>query len=307
MDFKHISVMLDECIDGLNIKPEKIYLDGTAGGAGHSIQIAKRLTTGKLIALDQDPTAVAIATERLAQYKTAQVVKCNFREMDFAIDQLGIGSIDGVLLDLGVSSHQLDEASRGFSYHNDAPLDMRMSQEGLSAYDIINEFDIHQITKILREYGEENFAWQIAKNICKQRETAPIKTTLEFAEIIKRSIPAAKKRDKNPCKKSFQAIRIAVNSELQSLATGLEVAFNRLNSGGRLVVLTFHSLEDRMVKIAFNDWCKGCTCPSEFPICICNNKPKAKLVNKKPIVANKDEQEENKRSRSAKLRILEKL
>ncbi|MEG2813678.1 MAG: 16S rRNA (cytosine(1402)-N(4))-methyltransferase RsmH, partial [Oscillospiraceae bacterium] len=174
-------------------------------------------------------------------------------------------------------------------------------------YDIVNDFDIHQITKILRDYGEENFAWQIAKNICAKRQEAPIKTTLELAEIIKMSIPAAKKREKNPCKKSFQAIRIAVNSELQSLSTGLEVAFNRLNSGGRLVVLTFHSLEDRIVKVAFNEWCRGCTCPSEFPVCICNNKPKAKLINKKPIIATKQEQEENKRSRSAKLRILEKI
>ncbi|WMJ23767.1 16S rRNA (cytosine(1402)-N(4))-methyltransferase RsmH [Paludicola sp. MB14-C6] len=307
MDFKHISVMLDECIEGLNIKPDGIYLDGTAGGAGHSSEIAKRLTSGRLIALDQDPDAIQIATERLSEYKTAQVVSANFRDMDSVLQELQIDGIDGILLDLGVSSHQLDVTERGFSYHGDAPLDMRMSQKGISAKDIVNTYSVNELTRILREYGEENFARKIAFSIEKARAIKPIETTAELAELVKSSIPAAKRREKNPCKKTFQAIRIAVNGELDSLSEGLDKAFSCLNPGGRLVIITFHSLEDRMVKHRYLEWCKGCTCPPDFPVCVCGNQPKARLVNRKPIVATEEELEYNRRSKSAKLRILEKL
>ncbi|MEG0691890.1 MAG: 16S rRNA (cytosine(1402)-N(4))-methyltransferase RsmH [Oscillospiraceae bacterium] len=307
MNFKHISVMLDECIEGLNIKPDGVYLDGTAGGAGHSSEIANRLKDGMLIALDQDPDAIEIATKRLSQFKQAKVISANFRNMDVVLQDLGIEGVDGILLDLGVSSHQLDVLERGFSYKGEAPLDMRMSQNGLSAKDVVNTYSVNELTRILREYGEESFARRIAFNIEKARQTKEIETTYELAEIVKASIPAARRREKNPCKKTFQAIRIAVNSELDSLSEGLDKAFASLNSGGRLAILTFHSLEDRMVKHRYLEWCKGCTCPSEFPICICNNKPKAKLVNRKPIIATDEELEMNRRSKSAKLRVIEKI
>ncbi|MFZ2538533.1 MAG: 16S rRNA (cytosine(1402)-N(4))-methyltransferase RsmH [Oscillospiraceae bacterium] len=307
MNFKHISVMLDECIEGLNIRPDGVYLDGTAGGAGHSSEIANRLNDGMLIALDQDPDAIKIATQRLSQFKQAKVISANFREMDIVLAELGIKGVDGILLDLGVSSHQLDVLERGFSYKGEAPLDMRMSQTGLSAKDVVNTYSVNELTRILREYGEESFARRIALNIGKAREKKEIETTYELAEIVKASIPAARKREKNPCKKTFQAIRIAVNSELDSLSEGLDKAFASLNSGGRLAILTFHSLEDRMVKHRYLEWCQGCTCPSQFPICICNNKPKAKRINRKPILATPEELEVNRRSKSAKLRIIEKL
>lgn len=307
MEFKHISVLLDECIDGLAIKPDGIYLDGTAGGAGHSSEIAKRLTSGRLIALDQDPDAIKVATSRLSQFKTAQVIQSNFRNMDRVLSELEIDGIDGILLDLGVSSHQLDEASRGFSYHQDAPLDMRMSQSGASAAEIVNSCSVEEIARILREYAEETFAYKIALAIEKARQQKPIETTLELAEIVKSAVPAAVRREKNPCKKTFQAIRIAVNGELDSLSEGLDIAFASLSQGGRLAIITFHSLEDRMVKHRYLEWCKGCTCPPQFPVCVCGNKPKARLVNKKPIIATAEELEANKRSKSAKLRIIEKL
>lgn len=307
MEFHHVSVMLNECIEGLSIDPNGIYVDGTAGGAGHSSEISKRLSRGKLIALDQDPDAVLIATKRLSEYSTAQVVQANFRDMDEVLSALQIEGVDGILLDLGVSSHQLDVRERGFSYHEDAPLDMRMSQQGMTASELVNSYPFEELARILREYGEEPFAARIAQNIIKARQKKEIKTTGELAELIKASIPAARKRDKNPCKRSFQAIRIAVNSEFDSLSLGLDKAFESLKSGGRLVVLTFHSLEDRMVKQRFAEYCKGCTCPSDFPICICGNTPKARLVNKKPITASQEELLVNRRSKSAKLRILEKL
>lgn len=307
MEFKHISVMLDQCIDGMNINKDGIYVDGTAGGAGHSCVIASHIENGQLIALDQDPDAILIATQRLSQYKCAKVINSNFKNMDEVLNKLEIASVDGILLDLGVSSHQLDEGSRGFSYHQDAPLDMRMSQEGTSAADIINTYTHGQIAKILKEFGEEKFAGSIASNILKAREIKPIETTFELAEIIRNSVPSARRREKNPCKKTFQAIRIAVNGELDSLSEGLNKAFDSLAPGGRLVILTFHSLEDRLVKHRYLEWCKGCTCPSQFPICICNNKPKAKLINRKPIIATEEELEANRRSKSAKLRIIEKL
>lgn len=307
MEFSHRPVMLDECIEGLAIRPDGVYLDGTAGGAGHSTEIAKRLSTGRLIALDQDIDAVETAAKRLAEYPCAAVVQENFRNMAAVLDRLGIDGLDGVLLDLGVSSHQLDTGERGFSYHVDAPLDMRMSQQGMSARDVVNLWSVDELTRILREYGEESFARQIARNIERARGQKPIETTFELAEIIKTSIPAARRREKNPCKRTFQAIRIAVNAELDSLSEGLEQAFAALKPHGRLVILTFHSLEDRMVKHRYLEWCTGCTCPPDFPICVCGKKPRAKLINRKPITACEQELEENRRSRSAKLRVVEKL
>lgn len=305
MEFEHVPVLLTEVLDGLDIRPDGIYVDGTVGGAGHSRQIASRLTEGGLlIGLDRDPDAVAVATERLAGMP-AKVIHCNYSEMRSALDSLGIGCVDGVLLDLGVSSHQLDEAERGFSYHQDAPLDMRMSQQGLSARDIVNTWDQGEITRILWEYGEEKFAPKIAAAIVRARETAPIETTLELAELIRNAVPQKFRREKNPCKKSFQAIRIAVNDEFGHLRAGLEAAFDALKPGGRLAVITFHSLEDRIVKQQFAAWCSGCTCPPDFPQCVCGKKPKGKLVNRKPIVAADTELAENLRSHSAKLRLIE--
>lgn len=308
MEFHHVSVMLDECIEGLNIAPDGIYLDGTVGGAGHSAAIAGRLSAkGRLVALDQDPTAIQIAEERLKPYPQAQVVNMNFRNMDEVLAQLHIERVNGILLDLGVSSHQLDMPERGFSYHGDTPLDMRMSQQGMSAKELVNTYSVSELCRILREYGEEPFAFKIAQNIIKAREKKEIETTGELAAIIGSSVPAARKREKNPCKRSFQAIRIAVNAELDSLSTGLDKAFESLADGGRLVILTFHSLEDRMVKQRFASWCTGCICPPGFPICICGNKPRAKLINRKPLIASEEELAANRRSKSAKLRILEKI
>ena len=306
MEFSHVSVMLEESINGLNIKPDGIYVDGTAGGAGHSCEIAKHLNeNGLLIALDRDPDAVIAASERLSVYKNAKVIRSNYSQLREVLDSLGIDKVDGVLMDLGVSSHQLDTGSRGFSYHVDAPLDMRMSQDGMSAADVVNSYPEKELAKIIFEFGEEKFSRQIAANIVKARELSPVKTTLELAEIIKNSVPQKVRRDKNPCKKTFQAIRIAVNGELEHLSKGIDDAFYSLKSGGRLAVITFHSLEDRLVKQRFAGWCRGCTCPPDFPQCICGNKPQGKLVNRKPIEAEKEELEKNNRSRSAKLRIIE--
>ena len=306
MEFSHVSVMLEESINGLNIKPDGIYVDGTAGGAGHSCEIAKHLNeNGLLIALDRDPDAVIAASERLSVYKNAKVIRSNYSQLREVLDSLGIDKVDGVLMDLGVSSHQLDTGSRGFSYHVDAPLDMRMSQDGMSAADVVNSYSEKEYAKIIIEFGEEKFSRQIAANIVKARELSPVKTTLELAEIIKNSVPQKVRRDKNPCKKTFQAIRIAVNGELEHLSKGIDDAFYSLKSGGRLAVITFHSLEDRLVKQRFAGWCRGCTCPPDFPQCICGNKPQGKLVNRKPIEAEKEELEKNNRSRSAKLRIIE--
>lgn len=307
MEFHHISVMLNECIEALNIKPDGIYVDGTAGGAGHSSHIAAKLTTGRLLALDKDPDAVRTATERLAEYSCAQVVQSDFAQLSQVLDSLGIDKVDGILLDLGVSSHQLDTAERGFSYLQDAKLDMRMSQSGVSAYDIVNTYSADDLARILREFGEEKFAWKIAQNIVKDREKAPVETTLQLLEIIKKSVPAAVKREGNPGKKTFQAIRIAVNGELESLSTALDTAFDRLNTGGRFAVITFHSLEDRMVKQKFAAYTKGCICPPDFPICVCGRTPKGKLTPRKPIEPTAQELEVNRRSRSARLRVIEKL
>lgn len=306
MEFKHYSVLLNECLDGLNIKPDGIYADGTAGGAGHSKEIAKRLTTGRLIAIDRDPDAIKVATERLSGLN-ATVVHSNYTEIDKILEDLDIEGLDGMLLDLGVSSYQLDNAERGFSYHSDAPLDMRMSKEGLSAYDVVNTYSYGELVRILFEYGEEKFAKNIASNIVKTRESKPIESTSELAEIVKMSVPQKIRREKNPCKKTFQALRIHVNNELGGLSEALDKAFDALNVGGRLVIITFHSLEDRLVKQRFASFCQGCTCPPEFPVCICGNTPRGKLITKKPIEPSREELEVNNRSHSAKLRIIEKI
>lgn len=305
MEFHHISVMLNECIEGLNIKPDGIYVDGTAGGAGHSLHIAEKLSSsGKLIAFDRDPDAVKIASQRLEGFP-AEVVHANFSEIASVLKSKGITGVDGILLDLGVSSHQLDTAERGFSYKYDAPLDMRMSQSGISAADIVNGYTEDRLAKIIFEYGEEKFSRKIAANIIKQREIKPVETTLELADIVKASIPAKFRREKNPCKKTFQAIRIAVNGELDHLSLGLDSAMDCLAVGGRLAVITFHSLEDRLVKQKYAEWCKGCICPPDFPVCVCGRKPLAHLINRKPVTASPEELELNNRSHSAKLRIIE--
>lgn len=305
--FEHVPILLQACLDGLNIRPDGIYMDGTAGGAGHSKAIASCLTTGRLISLDQDPDAVAVATARLAGLP-ATVVHTNFRYADAALDSLGIEAIDGCLLDLGVSSHQLDTGSRGFSYNTDAPLDMRMSQAGPTAADLVNTLDREELTRILREYGEEPYAWAIAGKIVHARALEPILTTGRLAEIIASALPpAVRRKEKNPSRRSFQAIRIAVNGELDALSEGLDVIFERLAPGGRFAILTFHSLEDRLVKQKFRDWCTACTCPPEYPVCVCGGKAKAAAITRKPLVADAAEQAENRRSRSAKLRVIEKL
>lgn len=307
--FAHVPVLLEECLEGLAIDPAGIYLDGTAGGAGHSRQIALRLDGaqgGVLISLDQDPDAVATARARLAGLP-ATVVQINFRYAGQALDELGIPQINGALLDLGVSSHQLDDAARGFSYRADAPLDMRMSQQGETAADLVNTASREELSRILRDYGEEPYAWQIAGRIVDLRETAPFETTLQLAEAVASAMPPAQRRkNKNPARRTFQALRIAVNHELDALDEGLDTIFEHLAPGGRLCVITFHSLEDRLVKNKFRRWATACTCPPEFPVCVCGGKAKAKLVNHKPIEAGGQELEENRRSRSARLRVLEK-
>ncbi len=308
--FEHIPVLLDECLAGLALRPDGIYLDGTAGGAGHSREIARRLDAaagGRLISLDQDPDAVETAKARLAGLP-AVVVRANFRESGRVLAELGIERLDGALLDLGVSSHQLDDGERGFSYRTDAPLDMRMSQEGESAADLVNSLSREELARILREYGEEPYAWQIAGKIVSARAEAPIETTLALAQIIASAVPAAERRkNKNPARRSFQALRIAVNHELDALDEGLEDIFAHLAVGGRLCVITFHSLEDRLVKNKFRRWATACTCPPEFPVCVCGGRAKAKLITRKPIEAGQEELEKNRRSRSAHLRVLEKL
>ena len=307
MEFSHQPVLLQECLDGLAIKPDGIYLDGTAGGAGHSGAIARRLTTGRLISLDQDPDAIEVATQRLAGLP-ATVVQSNFRNAPAVLRQLGIDGLDGALLDLGVSSHQLDDGERGFSYRMDAPLDMRMSQSGPTAADLVNTASREELARILREYGEEPYAWAIAGHIVRLRECQPILTTLQLADTIASVLPpAVRRKDKNPSRRSFQALRITVNGELDALSEGLDGIFEALNPGGRFAIITFHSLEDRLVKNRFRQWATACTCPPELPVCVCGGKAKGRLVNRKPIEAAAQELEENRRSRSAKLRVIEKL
>ena len=309
-EFHHVSVLLDECIDGLNIRPDGIYVDGTLGGAGHSSQIAARLTTGRLIGIDRDPVALKAAGERLAPFgDKVMLVHSNFCEIANVLDNLGIDGVDGILLDLGVSSPQLDDGSRGFSYMADAPLDMRMNNgDVLTAETVVNTWSYEELRRILYDYGEERYAPQIAAGICRVREEKPIKTTLELVDVIRASMPAAALREKqHPAKRSFQAIRIAVNDELGAVRKVMEAAIPKLNPGGRLAIITFHSLEDRIVKNGMADAAKGCICPPNFPVCVCGKKPQVKLVNKKPIVSGEEELERNPRARSAKLRICEKI
>ena len=306
MEFSHVSVLLKETVDGAFTDPKGVYADITTGGGGHSLELAKRLDGGRLICFDQDKEALEAAGERLKGLPVT-LVRSNFCEMKSVLADLGIKELDGIIADLGVSSHQLDTAERGFSFHNDAPLDMRMSGEGLSARDVVNEYDEGELAKILFDYGEEKFGNRIAKGIVNARLTAPIETTGQLAEIIKSSVPAAYRREKNPCRKSFQAIRIEVNHELDVLETALTDGFDVLKVGGRMSVITFHSLEDRIVKNRFKEFCTGCTCPPEFPVCVCGRKPMGRLVDKKPITASPEELERNPRSRSAKLRIIEKI
>ena len=303
--------MLQECIGALNIRPDGIYLDGTLGGAGHSSQIARRLTEGgRLIGVDRDRTALAAAKERLAPYADrVTLVHSNFAEIDAILDSLGIPAVDGMLFDLGVSSPQLDDASRGFSYMADAPLDMRMDKDdALTAGAVVNTWPQGELRRILYDYGEERYAPQIAAAICRAREKAPVETTLELVDIIRSAMPAQALREKqHPAKRSFQAIRIAVNDELGAVSRMMQAAVGRLNPGGRLAVITFHSLEDRIVKSEMQQAARGCTCPPEFPVCVCGKKPLVKLVTRKPIVSGPAELEENPRARSAKLRVAEKL
>jgi len=310
MEFHHVSVLLDECIEGLNIKPDGIYLDGTLGGAGHSSQILKRLTTGRLIGVDRDPVALEAAGKRLeAVGGNFTLVHNNFENLSSILDELGIEKVDGILCDLGVSSPQLDDGSRGFSYMTDAPLDMRMNREdALTAYTVVNTWPREELRRIFFAYGEERYAPLIAAAIERKRQEKPIETTLELADIIKNAMPAkALKEKQHPAKRVFQAIRIAVNDELGAVERLMEAAPDRLNAGGRLCIISFHSLEDRIVKTAMQEAARGCTCPPQFPVCVCGNKPKMKIISKKPVVSQQQELDDNPRARSAKLRIAEKL
>ena len=309
-EFHHVSVLLDECIEGLNIKPEGTYVDGTLGGAGHSSEIAKRLTTGRHIGIDRDPVALKAAGERMAPYADrVKLVHSNFCEIRKVLEDLEIAGVDGILLDLGVSSPQLDDSSRGFSYMADAPLDMRMnSEDSLSAYEVVNTWPQEELKRILYDYGEERYAPRIAAAICSRRAEKPIGTTLELVDVIRSAMPAAALREKqHPAKRSFQAIRIAVNDELGAVEKVMRDAIPCLNPGGRLAVITFHSLEDRIVKNAMAAASKGCTCPPNFPVCVCGKKPQVKLITRKPITSTEEELERNPRARSAKLRICEKI
>ena len=309
-EFHHVSVLLEECIEGLNIKPDGVYVDGTLGGAGHSSRIAAELTTGRHIGIDRDPIALKAAAQRLQPWEDrVTLVHSNFCEIASVLEDLNIDGVDGILLDLGVSSPQLDDGDRGFSYMVDAPLDMRMNNEdSLSADTVVNTWSYEELKKILYEYGEERYAPKIAAAICSRREEKPIRTTLELVDIIRSAMPAAALREKqHPAKRSFQAIRIAVNDELNSVAKVMEDAIPKLNKGGRLAVITFHSLEDRIVKNAMASAAKDCTCPPNFPVCVCGKKPKVKIITRIPIVSGEEERERNPRARSAKLRICEKL
>ena len=310
VEFSHRSVLLDECIEGLDIRNDGIYVDGTAGGGGHSFEIAKRLDGGHLIAIDQDEVAIAAASKRLECYgERVSVVRSNFFELARVCDELGIREIDGLLLDLGVSSYQLDTPERGFSYMADAPLDMRMDKRGaLSAYDVLNGYEEEKIKKILYEYGEERYSAAIAAAIIRERQKKPIENTLELSNIIKYAIPPhAREGGHHPAKRSFQAIRIEVNGELAVIEPAIRDAVKLLRKGGRIAIITFHSLEDRIVKQTFASLAQGCTCPKNFPVCVCNNKPTLKVVTRKPILPSSAELEENPRSRSAKLRVAQKI
>ncbi len=305
-NFYHLPVLLEEVLAGLDIKPAGVYIDGTCGGAGHSREIAKKLSGGTLLGIDRDPDAVLAASERLAPYGF-RAARGNYSDIRDIARENGIEAADGILLDLGVSSHQLDTEERGFSYHGNAPLDMRMSREGQTAADLVNTLAESELARILFQYGEEKFSRRIAGEIVRRRTEKLIETTGELADIIGDSVPAKFKRDKNPCRKTFQALRIAVNCEFEHLDRGLDEAFELLKPGGRLCVITFHSVEDRIVKQRFASFCKGCVCPPDFPQCVCGKTPRGKLVNRKPAEASPEELEKNPRSRSAKLRVIEKI
>ena len=310
MEFKHVSVLLNECIDNLNIKENGIYVDGTLGGGGHSLEILKKLSKdGLLIGIDQDEDALKAAKNRLQNFDNVKYVHSNFYNVESVLNNLEIEKIDGILMDLGVSSYQLDTCERGFSYMQDAALDMRMNRENpLSAYNVVNEYEEEELFRIIKDYGEEKFAKRIARFIVENREKKPIETTLELVEIIKAAIPAKARREgPHPAKRTFQAIRIEVNSELSILNKTIEDAVNKLNKGGRVAIITFHSLEDRIVKLKFKELATSCTCPKEFPICVCGGKAKVKIISRKAIEPSKEEVLENPRSRSAKLRVIEKL
>ena len=311
MEFQHISILLSECLDSLNIRPDGVYVDATLGGAGHSLHIAQRLTEGgRLISIDRDDMALANAEKRLAEVRDrVTLVKSDFRNIDTAVASCGVEQVDGILFDLGVSSPQLDIAERGFSYMHDAKLDMRMDQQQpLSAYEVVNEWDRNEIRRILWEYGEERYAPQIAAAIQRAREQKPIETTLELADIIREAMPPAARREKqHPAKRSFQAIRIAVNDELKAVQEAMERSIDLLAPGGRLAVITFHSLEDRIVKNAFRSAAQGCTCPKDFPVCVCGKQAQVKLVARKPLLPSMEEIARNPRARSAKLRVCEKM
>lgn len=307
MTFSHLPVLLNETIDGLSVKPDGIYVDGTAGGGGHSSEILKGLRNGRLYSIDRDPDAIKTVTERFKDEPCSQIVNGRFGDMKTLLNSLGVYGVDGVLLDIGVSSHQLDTAERGFSFHEDAPLDMRMSQSGETAADLVNSLPYAELARIISTYGEEKFASSIARNIIKAREGKPLETTLELSEIIKASVPQRVRREGHPARQTFQALRIAVNDEFGELERGLDGAFDLLKAGGRLAVITFHSIEDRITKQKMASWAQGCTCPKDFPVCVCGNKPKVKIITRKPVVASAEELERNPRSRSAKLRICEKL
>ncbi len=311
MEFKHISVLLNESIEFLSIKKIGIYVDGTLGGGGHSLQILSQLgKDGILIGIDRDKEAIEAAKQRLKEYENQVIYhKGNYSEIKNILEKYDVDGIDGAVLDLGVSSYQLDNSERGFSYNHNAKLDMRMDREQeFSAYDVVNTYDRFALAKIFSDYGEEKFAMQIANKIDNYRKTKPVETTFELAELIKEGIPAAARREGgHPAKRVFQAIRIEVNSELTLLKRSVEDFFDVLKPGGRLAIITFHSLEDRIVKTCFKDFCTGCTCPPDFPICVCGNKPRGKIINKKPVIAGKEELENNPRSSCAKLRVIEKL
>lgn len=308
IQFVHKPVLFTETIDSLAIRPEGTYIDGTAGGGGHSEAILQHLKGGRLLSIDQDPDAIAACTARLSSYPGWMIRQGNFSNMDELAASCGITQVDGVLLDIGVSSHQLDTPERGFSYHTDAPLDMRMSQEGPTAADLVNTLSWQQLADIIRRYGEDKSAARISRAIVEAREKEPIHTTLQLADIIRNAVPAAVRRaEGHPARKTFQALRIAVNGELDRLSEGLEAAFSLLATGGRLAVITFHSLEDRIVKQKMNEWCTGCTCPPDFPVCVCGKKPRAELVYKKGLAPTEQEIQENPRARSARLRVCTKL
>lgn len=310
MEFVHKSVLLDETIDSLNIKPDGIYVDGTLGGGGHSLEICKRLSPkGRLIGIDQDKDAIAAATKRLSDYKDrVSIVHSNYQEIDSVLKGLSVSGVDGIVLDLGVSSYQLDNVERGFTYREDTPLDMRMNQEDvMTARDIVNDYTEQELFHVIRDYGEDSFAKNIAKHIVKARQQAPIETTGQLCEIIKAAIPAKVRQGQgHPAKKTFQAIRIELNHELDVLENSLDTMISYLNPGGRLSIITFHSLEDRIVKTIFKRNMNPCTCPPEFPICVCGKKPTGKVITRKPIIPSEEELKDNKRAKSSKLRVFEK-